>query len=49
MYELEEIKVQVEKSLANGRIAPSFSQYGVPIHFTKKKDGDYTCVLITNT
>ena len=37
--ELEELKAQIEKFLASGRIVPSSSPYGAPILFAKKKDG----------
>ena len=37
--ELAELKEQIEKYLASGRIAPSSSPYGAPILFAKKKDG----------
>ena len=37
--ELAELKEQIEKYLASGRIAPLSSPYGAPILFAKKKDG----------
>ena len=37
--ELAELKAQIEKFLASGRIVPSSSPYGAPILFAKKKDG----------
>ena len=37
--ELAELKSQIEKFLASGRIVPSSSPYGAPILFAKKKDG----------
>ena len=37
--ELAELKEQVDKFLADGRIVPSSSPYGAPILFASKKDG----------
>jgi hypothetical protein len=43
--ELKELKVQLEKLLANGDIKPTKSPYGAPVLFVHKKDGTLTmCV-----
>jgi len=38
--ELEAMRKELDKLLANGSIEPSVSPYGAPVLFIKKKDGD---------
>ena len=39
--ELKELKVQLQELLDKGFIRPSFSSWGVPVLFVKKKDGSF--------
>ena len=39
-FEMEELKRQLDKYLAQGWIRPSKSEYGAPVLFVKKKSGD---------
>ena len=39
LSELKELKVQLQKLLDKGFILPSFSPWGAPVLFVKKKDG----------